>query len=463
MNFLPYCTAFHNAKSRIIVVFSPNFHAVFRMPPRRSARFDGLQSASICNEDGPFGPHSSLLPLPGSGLAGLAGSGSASPPMPSLDEMMRMLRAPSPEVSSQTTSRSRSQQPDPGQLPDGPPSAPPDSAGDDSDSSSSSSAGAAPHVPSGLGLGFPNSAFDINAAWCDVDGLIVNDLRVARLNAIFGTYSFFILKPHFVEHRGFTETLAEGCALFFGELGGFQIIAVFASELQRDEKKAVLIGNLQSPIFFAGAVLPSPDPSILVLAAVTISFPAFIEILGNAEIVNIAIARHGQKVPRRVAVPLLQKIRNNCTSISIDIAFSWPVASGVPLFRSSWAPSKVSPMFAELGLVPVGSRLKQFGFLQYPVPAHYGAPGSKIVVYPGSYMHHAKAILGNPAAAPLPATFWTLRNRLDHLRSAASQLAPLIRSNSVKFSTVRLEVSISHTRDIYTALQLAGTGVRFRV
>jgi len=315
-------------------------------------------------------------------------------------------------------------------------------------------------------LGFPNNAFDINAAWCDVDGLIVNDLRVSRLVAIFGTFSFFILKPHFVEHRGFTETLAEGCALFFGELGGFQIIAIFASELQREEKKAVLIENLQSPVFFAGAVLPSPDPSILVLAAVTISFPAFIEILGNAEIVNIAIARHGQKVPRRVAVPLLQRIRNESTSISIDIAFSWPVASGVPVFRSSWAPSKVSPMFAELGLVQDGSRMKQFGFLQYPVPAHYGAPGSKIVVYPGSYMHHAKAILGNPAAAPLPATFYTLRNRLDHLRSAASQLGPLIRSNSVKFSTVRLEVSIAHTRDIYSALQLAesiATGEQARI
>ena len=77
MNFLPYCTAFHYAKSRLIVVFTLNVHAVFRMPPRRRAMARtphpavGLESLSICSDVDPFG---SPLRLPGSGVAVMAGS-----------------------------------------------------------------------------------------------------------------------------------------------------------------------------------------------------------------------------------------------------------------------------------------------------------------------------------------------------------------------------------------------------
>lgn len=332
-------------------------------------------------------------------------------------------------------------------------------------SPSSSQLSQPPRVPTGLGLGFPGGVFDTSHTWPDVDQIILKGFKVARLTSLFGRHSFVIFKPNFVEHRGFCDDSA-GFSLFLGEVGGYQMMCSLSGEIDRTALKAELMVQLQSPQFHAGAVEPSSNPAILVRKAVTFSIVAVVEILDKVEVDRVWLARHGQKVPMRVAHPLLLSIRNDFVSMSIDIAYAWNAGGGVPLFHSERAARHNMWMMAELGIVPEGSRDLKFGSVLYAVPAHYGAPGSKLTVYPGGYMHHAKLFLGNPTTLALPTTIYTLRNRIDNLRTAAAEMLSIFTAVPRRLGTARLEVSIADTRDITSAIFLAeqiATGEQLRL
>ena len=128
---------------------------------------------------------------------------------------------------------------------------------------------------------------------------------------------------------------------------------------------------------------------------------------------------------------------------SLDPAFG-------PFGKDNWAANVATSFSNECSVL-------KFGWVQYAVPAHYGAPGSKITVYPGGYMHHAKLFLGNPTTVALPATFYTLRNRVDNLRTAGAEMLSISTAVPRRFGTARLEISIANTRNITSAILLAET------
>ena len=270
-----------------------------------------------------------------------------------------------------------------------------------------------------------------------------------------------ILKPSYVPHRGFTECLDAqlGAAdLFFGEIGHFQVKCRFEDSDACARFKAELIVELGKSS--AGAILPSSKPSVLVANKCTVAVSALVEAFGHLGIEKVSLARHGQKIPKKFALPPLEFLalgrRSHC--VSLDVAWNWSVEGGVPVFDAPWAHHPSMWMFAELSAIetfgPDPSR--KFGAIQYAVPAKYDMfPGSRITVYPGGYMHHLKGFCGTLAQLGTPKSVGVLRNRVEALKQAAVQMLVLFQQSPDKFSTGRFEVSIARAANVSQAVQFA--------
>ena len=166
------------------------------------------------------------------------------------------------------------------------------------------------------------------------------------------------------------------------------------------------------------------------------------------------IDRHGQKVPMAYAYPVLEWAAKAHRSVTlcVDLAFSFKVFGGIPIFNAPWALGPNLWMFAELGLLDRGYGKKKFGSVQYAVPAKYRQfVGSRINVYPSGYMHRLKAVLGDIHNLAMPGSVESLRFRVNRIRTGASQVLALIRSDPASFCVARFEISLAHTRDIHQA------------
>ncbi len=81
--------------------------------------------------------------------------------------------------------------------------------------------------------------------------------------------------------------------------------------------KALLIVELGRAS--AGAILPSSKPYVLAANKCTVDASALVEAFGNLGIEKVSLARHGQKIPKKFALPPLEFLgrlgsRSNCVS-----------------------------------------------------------------------------------------------------------------------------------------------------
>ena len=265
----------------------------------------------------------------------------------------------------------------------------------------------------------------------DIDQVRLEGVKVSCLPAMFGKMGLVILKPTIVPHRGFTENLdmPQGADLYIGEIGHYQAKLRFNNEASRTAHKSRIICRLQS-FSTAGAIIASAKPFVLTANKCTIAVTALVDALKAERISKISVARHAQKIPMEFGFPPLVYMahQGRSTTVSLDVAWNWPVAGGVPIFNAPWAHHPSLWMFAELGVLrnKVGTKIetiKKYGAVQYAVPAKYGMwPGSRITVYPGAWMHFLKGVCGNLAELGTPKSVFVLRNRTESLKQAAEQM-----------------------------------------
>jgi hypothetical protein len=183
----------------------------------------------------------------------------------------------------------------------------------------------------------------------DVDCVRLDAVEVTCLGKLFGTMGLVMLKPNFVDCRGFSEALApdngETLELFFGEIAHWQVKCQFHDSVECASIKNRLFELLHDPdnLFSAGVILPSPKPWILASGKATLAVSAFVDLLQHVNIDCVTLARHGQKIPliHFPALFWLASKPNRVAHIGIDLAWSWKPLNdgvpGVPIFNAPWA------------------------------------------------------------------------------------------------------------------------------
>ena len=232
----------------------------------------------------------------------------------------------------------------------------------------------------------PNSVFAVysdvvqffKSQNADVDMLIVHGFKVRKMITGF-PLSLITLSSDVTRHRGMTErtTMVGGhheilnTALYLGKWDAFQILIEGISGRRQREIKAYFLKQLQSnKSLYGGWVSGNDKRGVVVKKGCVITVSVFLKLCLGINVRKITLGRFGQKTPWAEFKEFYQFLVPNCDSISMDMAFSFPVPpssnseTNLPLFSYASNPSRASLMFHDLGHQLLNKKLVNYGWVR---------------------------------------------------------------------------------------------------
>ncbi len=225
---------------------------------------------------------------------------------------------------------------------------------------------------------YPRVVQFFKSQYADVDMLIVHGFKARKMITRF-PLSLITLSSEVTRHRGLTErsTMVGGTheilntALYLGKFDAFQILIEGISGRRQREIKAYFLKQLQTnKSLYGGWVSGHNKRGILVKKGCVITVSVFLKLCLGINVRKITLGRFGQKTPWAEFEDFYQFLVPHCDSISMDVAFTFPVPPSprnettLPLFSYASNPSRASLMFHDLGQQLLNKKLVNYGWVR---------------------------------------------------------------------------------------------------
>lgn len=225
---------------------------------------------------------------------------------------------------------------------------------------------------------YPSVVQFFKSQYADIDMLIVHGFKVRKMITGF-PLSLITLSSEVTRHRGLTErsTMVGGpheilqTALYLGKFDAFQILIEGISGRRQREIKAYFLKQLQSDkSLYGGWVSGHNNRGLVVKKGCVITVSVFLKLCRGINVRKITLGRFGQKTPWAEFQDFYRYLVPHCDSISMDVAFTFPVPPSpkhettLPLFSYASNPSRASLMFHDLGQQLLNNKLVNYGWVR---------------------------------------------------------------------------------------------------